>query len=276
MTMTFLKHLQSLTDGKAVGLDGLSPRLLRTAASVISVPLTKLINLSISTGIFPDEWKMAKVVPLHKKGSTLDRGNYRPVSVLSTLSKLLEKHVHSSFYSFLTEHKLLHSAQSGFRSLFSCETALANLVNKWSEAIDKGLLNGVILLDLRKVFDLIDHQILLHKLHLYKCSTKSMQWFQSYLEERTQRTTFRGHVSETLHVGQGVPQGSILGPLFFILFINDLPLCVKSDIDMYADDSSITSTATCVTELNAKLNDDLRNISTWCKENRMAATSSKT
>ena len=100
--------------------------------------------------------------------------------------------------------------------------------------------------------------------------------FTSYLEERSQRTTFRGHVSETLHVDQGLPQGSILGPLFFILFINDLPLCVKSDIDMYADDSNITSTATCVTELNATLNDDFGNISTWCKEDRMAGNSSKT
>ena len=272
-----LKQLQLLKDGKAVGLDGLSSRLLRIASPIIASPLTKLMNLSINTGLFPNDWKVAKVVPLHKKGSTNDRGNYRPVSVLPVLSKLLERHVHQCFYSFLVQHKLLHPAQSGFRHSFSCETALANLVNKWSEAIDKGLLNGVVLLDLRKAFDLINHKILLQKLKLYKCSDMAMQWFQSYLDGRAQCTAYRGCVSDKQQLTVGVPQGSILGPLFFIVFINDLPLCIEnSHIDMYADDSSITTMAKSVPELNVKLNSDLNKISAWCTDNRMAANSSKT
>ncbi len=124
--------------------------------------------------------------------------------------------------------------------MFSCETALANIVNKWAKAIDDGLLNGVVLLDLRKAFDLIDHQILLKKLKMYKCSNNTMKWFQSYVDHRPKCTVFKGQVSETFPLTCGVPQGSILRPLFFILFINDLPLHIEnSDCDMYADDSCV-------------------------------------
>ncbi len=137
----------------------LSPKLLRLSASAISQPLTYILNQSIKTAIFPDEWKTAKVVPLHKKNSTQLRQNFRPISVLSTLSKLLERHIHTHFYRFLVGNNLLHIAQSGFRAMFSCETASVNIVNKWAKAIDDDLLNGVVLLDLRKAFDLIDHQI---------------------------------------------------------------------------------------------------------------------
>ena len=233
--------------------------------------------MSIKSGIFPDIWKTAKVVPIHKKGSTQDRGNFRPISILSTLSKLIERHIHSAFYAFLKANNLLHLAQSGFRHLFSCESALANIINKWTEAIDDDKLVGVILLDLRKAFDLIDHDILLEKLKLYKCSESTMTWFKSYLFERNQCTTFKGNISDKLPITTGVPQGSILGPLLFILFINDLPLAVKnSEIDMYADDSTATSTADTTDQLNNNLNADAENINNWCEDNRMAANTTKT
>ncbi len=122
------------------------------------------MNQPIKTTIFTDEWKTAKGVPLHKKENTQLRENVRAISVLSTLSKLLERHIHTHFYKFLVGNNLLHIAQSGFHAMFSCETALANIVNKWAKAIEDDLLNGVVLLDLRKAFDLIDHQILLKKL----------------------------------------------------------------------------------------------------------------
>jgi len=172
---------------------------------------------------------------------------------------------------------VLVTSNEYYAIVFACESALANLVNKWTETIDKGLLNGVILLDLRKAFDLIDHQILLQKLKMYKCSTQALNWFGSYLQERTQCTSFKGCTSETRNITVGVPQGSILGPLFFILFINDLPLFIQhSVIDMYADDSTITSSARSVPDLNDKLNADLESVSAWCSMNRMAANSSKT
>ena len=272
-----LKQLSSLDDSKAVGLDGISPKLLRMGAPALAAPLTRLLNLSISTGIFPEEWKTAKVVPIHKKGSLQDTGNFRPVSILSTLSKLLERHVHIAFYDFLKHFNLLHIAQSGFRNLFSCESALLNIVNKWTKAIDDDYMNGVILLDLRKAFDLIDHDILISKLRIYKCSERTIQWFSSYLKGRTQCTIFKGKTSEKLPIKTGVPQGSILGPLFFILFINDLPMALQdSEADMYADDSTITAQAKTVPKIEQSLNKDANIITQWCSENKMAAHATKT
>ncbi len=169
-----LKELLSLKDGNAVGLDGLPPKLLHIAAPVIARPLTRIFNMSITSGIFPDEWKTGKVVPILKKYSNQDHGKFRPISILSTLSKLLERHIHISFYNFLKTKNLLHLAQSRFRHLFSWETALSNILNKCTEAIDKGLLNGVILLDLCKAFDPIDHNIL-KKLQMYECYDATMK-----------------------------------------------------------------------------------------------------
>jgi hypothetical protein len=272
-----LKELLNLKDGKAVGLDGIGPKLLRLGATALATPLTRILNLSLSSGIFPDEWKTAKVVPIHKKGSLQDRGNFRPVSILSTLSKLLERHVHLAFYDYLKGFNLLHMAQSGFRNLFSCESALLNIVNKWTTAIDNDDMNGVILLDLRKAFDLIDHDILLQKLKLYKCSELTIKWFNSYLKGRTQCTYYNGKLSEKLPIKTGVPQGSILGPLLFIMFINDLPLALDdSDTDMYADDSTVTAQGKTTIELEEKLSADAEKITEWCSENHMAPNATKT
>jgi ribonuclease P/MRP protein subunit RPP40 len=161
--------------------------------------------------------------------------------------------------------------------MFSCETALINITDKWLTAIDNDLLNGVVLLDLRKAFDLINHDILLQKLQLYKCSENTMKFFSSYLTDRNQCTTFKGKLSEKLPITTGVPQGSILGPLFFILFINDLPMSItESETDMYADDSSMTAVAKTVPELNDKLDTDMDNVDGWCGENGMAPNVPKT
>ncbi len=145
--------------------------------------------------------------------------------------------------------------------MFSCETALANIVNQWANVIYDDLLNGVVLLNLQKAFDLIEHQILLKKLKMYKCSNNTMKWFQSYLDHRLLCTVFKGKVSEMSTITCGVAQGSILGPMFFILFINHLSLHIEnSDCYMYADDSSLTSTATTVKDLEKKLNDNMTSV----------------
>ena len=142
--------------------------------------------------------------------------------------------------------------------------------------MEKGLLNGVVLLDLRKAFDLVDTDVLLHKLSLYQCDELTLKWFKSYLQGREQCVLFKGKLSETKPVTHGVPQGSILGPLLFITFINDLPLHIESPLDMYADDSTIHATGKTVEELETKLNNDLLNVHKWCQENRMAVNAEKT
>ena len=270
------KALLALKAGKSTGADTISARLLSAAAPAITMPITTIINNSIRSGTFPTMWKLAKVIPIHKKGATDNKGNYRPISVLSALSKILERHVHDSLYAYLMARNLLHGSQSGFRTQHSCETALNYMVHKWALAIDKGLVNGVVLLDLRKAFDLVNHTVLLEKMAIYGCSQQSMQWFTSYLSERQQFVQFKGKLSQQADIQTGIPQGSILGPLLFIMFMNDMPLNVSASVDMYADDSTITATGKTTEAVEEKLNNDLHEVSKWCEENKMVINAEKT
>ena len=214
------------------------------------------------TGNFPTLWKLAKITPIHKKGPTENKGNYRPISVLCALSKILERHVHDSLYTYLMSHNMLHDGQSGFCAKHSCETALNHMVHTWASAIDKGLVNGVVLLNLRKAFNLVNRTILLDKLSIYGCSQQSMQWFSSYLSERKQFVLFKGEQSELSEITTGVPQGSILGPLFFIVLMNDMPMSTRTinNVDMYADDSTISVCGKNIQEIELKLNNELQEI----------------
>jgi hypothetical protein len=237
-----LSVLRALNPKKATGLDGVSARLLKESAGEIAPSLIKVFNLSISisTDEFPSQWKLPKVVPIHKGGSLVDVNNFRPISILPVMSKILERHVHDAIYTYLTVNNVLSSNQSGFRPMHSCQTALTKMVYTWLNAINDNLLVGVVLIDLRNVFDLVNHTALLETLRCYKCNVPTVNWFASYLQSRSQTVVFDGCMSEQLPIGIGVPQGSILGPLLFIAFINDLPLYTeRATIDMYADDSSL-------------------------------------
>ena len=271
-----MKLIGNLGENKATGLDGVSAKLLRLAAPVLCKTVTNILNLSISTGQFPSTWKLGKVTPIHKSGNRSDQNNFRPITILCALSKILEKHVHNYFYKFLLDHCLLYIAQSGFRAMHSCETALTRLVDMWTSNMEKGLLNGIILLDLRKAFDLVNTDVLLEKLKIYQCDERTLNWFKSYLQGRTQCVQFKGKISDTIPMTHGVPQGSILGPLLFILFMNDLPLHVDSELDMYADDSTLCATGETVEELDLKLNDDMDCVNDWCNDNHMVGNSDKT
>ncbi len=231
--------LADLDEHKTTGLDGVSAKLLRLASPFITRSITKILNTSINTGHFPTKWKMGCVTPIHKAGNKSECNDFRPITILCTLSKLLERHVHDSFYKFLQNNGLLYQAQSGFRALHSCETVLTKISAKWTSNIEKGFLNVVVLLDLRKAFDLVDTDVLLHKLSLYQCDYLTINFFKSYLMGREQCVIFNGNLSKINTVTHGVPQGSILCPLLFITFMNDLPLYIDSPLDMYTDDSTI-------------------------------------
>ena len=177
---------------------------------------------------------------MHKNGPRDDTNNYRPISVLPVLSKLLEKHVHDTLMSFLISHNALHSTQSGFRPNHSCETALLQMINKFHEAINNGQIIGMVMVDFRKAFDLVDHTLLLKKLRHYKISDETLLWFSSYLLNRKQKVVINNIESTTENIVCGVPQGTILGPLLFLMFINDLPLYTDNVFtDLYADDTTI-------------------------------------
>ena len=275
-----LSSLNRLPLNKAAGLDGIDGYFLKIAAPAISSSLTSVFNLSLTCGVFPDVWKIAKVSPLFKEGSLLDRSNFRPISVLAIVSKILERHVHSNFYDFLASYDLLTDFQFGFRWFRSCEFAVMNLSDCILANMDRGLLSGLLLIDLKKAFDLVNHSTLLFKLGVYGCSPSALKWFNSYLTGRSQKTSFKGALSDSLPMSVGIPQGSILGPLFFLVFINDLPLYLSSTFDtnltMFADDTTILTSGSTVQEVELRLNLLASDVSSWANLNRMALNASKT
>ena len=271
--------MDKISSNKASGYDGLSVRVLKKIIPVFANPLCKLLNLSISTNSFPNHWKMAKVTPLYKGGARNDINNYRPISVLPVLSKILEKHVASSLSKFLRDNSLLYELQSAFRPGHSTETALIRLTDQILMNMDNDNVTGLVLIDFRKAFDVIDHELLLKKLSIYGATPSSVAWFKSYLPERKQFISLGKTTSEQLTVKQGVPQGSILGPLLFLLFVNDMPLHVqKSTMDVYADDTTLSSSSNWKTiqSLNQALSLDLCKVERWASENKMYMNMQKT
>ena len=194
---------------KSTGLDDLPARFIRDGAAVLTSPITFIINQSILTETVPSTMKQARVKPLYKKNSPLDVGNYRPVSILSIVSKVLERSVYNQLYGFLQSNGLLYELQSGFRSKYSTDSCLIHLLDFIRGNNDKGLYTGMIMLDLQKAFDTVDHTLLCDKLE--GIGVLSVNWFKSYLSDRIQYVSLKGQVSDPCNVSCGVPQGSILG-----------------------------------------------------------------
>ena len=210
---------------------------------------------------FPSEWKTARVSPIFKKGKKNDPNNYRPISVIPAVAKIFEKVIFEQLYNYFNIKRLLTHCQSGFRSLHSTLTALLEATSNWSVNIDSGLLNGVIFIDLKKAFDTIDHDILLRKLQIYGVDQSSLKWFQSYLSGRSQKCNVNGCLSSSVPVAYGVPQGSNLGPLLFLVYINDLPNCLSAASPrMFADDTNISYAANTLSELENVINSEFKNL----------------
>ena len=233
----------------------------------------------IRSGKFPTSWKLAKVNPLYKGGAKDGINNYRPISILPTLSKLIEKFIQKHLMAYLNSFDVLHKYQSGFRSGHSTETALILMTEGWSKAINEGKFVGTIMIDFRKAFDLVDHDLLLKKLSYYKCGSNFINLMKSYLKNRTQVVSVNGTKSNTAEISSGVPQGSILGPLLFLIFINDLPLVLSgkvSSTDMYADDTTIYDIQADMGTLRSNLQESLTILQKWCKQNGMLLNTEKT
>ena len=243
----------------------------------ITAPIASLINKSIETGIFPDDLKIASVIPIHKGGGKDDVNNYRPISILPTLSKIFERYIVTELQLFLHKTNVIHNTQSGFRRNHSCHTALTRLIDSWLKDLDNGKYVGAVFLDLKKAFDLVDHQILMHKLKLYHFSDKTLKLCGSYLSNRRQCVKIGIHESETLSISSGVPQGSILGPVLFLIYINDLAYASNNmNVDLYADDSTLHESGFDLTSVENSLQIKLYDVNKWCKNNNMAINPTKT
>ncbi|KAK3099494.1 hypothetical protein FSP39_005280 [Pinctada imbricata] len=272
-----LDLLTKLNIKKSAGTDNIGPKILKIAAPIIFKPISHIINLSIATCTFPDKMKEAKITPIYKKGDKSTPGNYRPISILPTLSKIFEKHLASQIRNYLNDFDLLVKEQSGFREHHSCMSALTKMTENWLSEIDNGNLTGTVYLDFSKAFDLVNHDILLQKLQMYQFDDSSLNLLKSYLKNRCQEVRLGKYVSNKTELIAGVPQGSVLGPLLFILFINDMPLIVKkSIIDIFADDATLQNSSQKIDEINKNLQTDIDYIQAWCKQNDMVLNETKT
>ena len=270
------KLIGNLSIRKATGLDGLSARFLKDGESVISSPLSHIINLSLRLGCVPDEMKTARVIPLYKKKSKTDPGNYRPVSILTIVSKILERVTYNQIESYMKSENLFYSFQSGFRSSFSTDTCLTHLTDQIRFQMDRGFYTGMVMIDLQKAFDTVDHDILLQKLKALGFDPLAIKWFESYLKGRNQKTEINGIFSDPRVVPCGVPQGSILGPLLFLLYINDMEAAVSCQLILYADDSALLVSGKDVNKIEQQLGNELSSLNGWLVDNRLSIHLGKT
>ena len=283
------KIVRKMKGKKSCGLDWICGFSLKLVAKDLIQELRLMINLSIRAHSFTEQWKKAKILPGFKnKGNRFDLKYYRPLSNLSEVSKLAEKVVYDQVYEYLDKNGLIHPNHHGFLRNCSTTTALQHMMDVWLKSIDRGKLVAALFLDLSAGFDVINHDLLINKLQFYKFSEGSIQWFESYLKGRTQSVQVESAFSPLLPVPWGVPQGSILGPLLFLLFINELPEVVKvtededkcideeAEIIVYADDNTPSTAAEEPENLQNKIQTEADSVTSWFQSNDMVCSSDKT
>ena len=229
------------------------------------------------TGVFPSVLKTAKVVPVFKKDSKLDYSNYRPISLLSNIEKILEKLMYKRLYAFLNNNNIIYNLQFGFRQQYSTSHVLINITEIVRKALDDGNIGCGVFVDLQKAFDTVDHQILLAKLNHSGICGVSNDWFKSYLNNRSQYVSIYGYDSGLAAINCGVPQGSVLGPLLFLLYINDLNQATKfCKVHHFADDTNLLCLGNSIKKLNKLVNVDSKRLVNWLNANKISLNVKKT
>ena len=269
--------ISSLKTNKVYGPHSIPTNLLQSMKTEISITLKNIFNLSLRSGVHPYILRIAKTIPVYKKGSRLVVSNYRPISLLSNINKILEKIVHNRVYRFLEEQNCIYSLQFGFRKKHATNHALIEITEKVRKALDNDEYACGIFVDLQKAFDTVNHKILIKKLDHYGIRGTANNWFASYLDDRKQYVSILGFESQINNITHGVPQGSVLGPLLFLIYINDLHLAIKfSKVFHFADDTNLLHICKNAKQMQKQVNIDLKILYNWLLANMISLNTDKT
>lgn len=271
-----LEVVRKLKAKSSSDIYGMNTDLLKRVIIEIVEPMTAIINACFGEGIFPSELKLAKVVPIHKKDDKNKVSNYRPISILPAISKIFEYIIKDRIMSFINKHDMLSDAQHGYRPTRSTITAMIEMIEEVLETRDEKKVSMMVMCDLSKAFDCVSHEILLEKLWYYGIRGNTHDIIKSYLQNRNQAIWWQNNLSHTMEVTTGVPQGSILGPLLFIVYINDMPVNIKNcSVFIYADDTTILLKGD-PDELQAKKDEVLLSAEDWFDSNKLKLNTDKT
>ena len=294
--------IRKLGNSRTYGNDELDATTIKIAAKYLIIPITHLMNQSMRLNCYPNQWKIAKIVPLHKgKGtSKFDPNQYRPISILPVLSKIMEKTVQKQMLEFLNKTNQLNRNHHSYREFHSTTTAMIQLTDTLYRATDKNLISTLLTIDESAAFECVSHKILLNKMRLYNFAENTTKWFESYLNGRSNYVAINGKNSRITSVMSGVPQGSILGPLMYILYINELPNILKNpetcknsahekhielfgknckecgEIPCYADDATVVMSSSSRKENQEKIVKNLKKISEFLTANELVINEDKT
>ena len=262
---------------KSSGISNIRTSTLRDCLLAKPGLAVRMINTSLSTMQIPDVWKTGTIIPLPKSGSLVKVSNWRPICLLNCVSKIAEKTVHKQLLDYMIANNIIADEQAGFVPGRSTGDSIFGLVNHLYSAMNKQERSAVVFLDLRKAFDTVDHSILLQKLRHYGIDDASRGWFQNYLDSRLQQTRANDMTSSLQEVRMGVPQGSVLGPLLFIVYMNDVINSIThSSTFLYADDLAIVISGKDPERVKSLLQLDLDSVSRWCSDNKLTINNDKT
>ena len=266
-----------MKNSKSTSPNSIPTKILNITKKSISTPLSTLINYPFANGTFPNVCKIAKVVPVFKNDSRLLGNNYRPTSLLSNVGKIIEKLMHQKLNQFLEYNECFYPHQYGFRLNISTNNALMFIIEKIQTRLDDNEFAAGVFVDMKKAFDTVDHEILIGKLEHYGVRGTAKDWFCSHLANRKQFVSINNHNSVIQTILTGVPEGSVLGPLVFLIDINDLHNCIKySRTYRFADDKNILCSDKSLYTSTNKVNRDLKNLSQWLKANKLSLNVKKT
>ena len=265
-----LEEIGKICVRKAMGIDEIAPKIIKWGADLFAPILLVIFNKCIDLGYYPSKMKTGQVAPIHKKGEINEKNNYRPITVLTQFNQLFERFLSKRFLNFFEKHDIITKKQFGFLKKHCTEHAILDLKEFLMNKLDKKEITAVLFLDLQKAFDTVDHDILLKKLYHYGVRGKSHNLLKSYLSGRTQRTKIKNVFSELASILWGVPQGSVLGPLLFLIFINDLPGASDLFSWLFADDTALALSSDNIQDLEIRFNCEVKKVHNWLLANRLS------